>query len=137
VALTDFQGNYTIQHAVSNPDVVSIDQNDSIEIVFVSHPITGNPVLHSFVITPITSPHVSTWKNATNLAYDAVHDQITGTIWNQGPLDINNNPTYVERTFCMSLDGDPTLRVQRLHCYVGPGSSGNDPDDGSWAGDVD
>lgn len=136
MALTDFEDTYTILHDVDYPDVVSINKNDSIQIILVPHPVTGNPTLDSFEITPVTSPHVDTWKNATDLAYDPVSDQITGKIWNLGPPDSNNVRHYVERAFCMTLDGNPTLRQQRLHCYVGLGSTGSDPDDGSWAGDV-
>jgi hypothetical protein len=136
MALTSFQDTYTIQHAVSNPDVVAIDQNDSIEIVLVPHPVTGTMIFDSFVVTPGTSPHTTVWSNATNVAYDPVRDQITGSIWTLGPPNGTGTRGYCERVFCMSLDGDPTLRAQRLHCYVGIGGTGGDPDDGSWAGDV-
>lgn len=139
MALTSFRDTYKIQHAVNNPDVVSIDQNDSIEIVLVQHPINGSMIFDSFVITrdpPDTSPHAAVWSNATNVAYDPVRDQITGSIWTLGPPTGGGPRLYVERAFCMSLDGDPTLRTQRLHCYVGIGGTGGDPDDGSWAGDV-
>jgi len=136
MALTDFEDTYKILHDVDYPDVVSIDKDDSIQIILVPHPLTGNPTLDSFEVTSTNSLHVDTWKNATDLAYDPVSDRITGKICNLGPPDPNSERHYVERAFCMTLDGDPSLRMRRLHCYVSVSGSGGDPDDGSWAGDV-
>jgi hypothetical protein len=138
MALLTFMGSYTVAHDVTNPEVVAIDQGDTMTIVLTDHPVTGAKLVDGLAITPLSSPHVDTWKNAANVAYDAVHDQITGTIVTLGPPDINNNPTYRERAFCMTLTGHPQVRANTLHCYVSESLSGGgtDPDDGSWAGDV-
>lgn len=138
MALSTFEGSYTINHVVVNPDVVCVEQYDTMAIVLKDHPITGNKVFDKFELTTGNADYFATWKNAANVAYDAVHDQIVGTIVTLGPLDPNNDPTYIERAFCMSRAGDPSARVSVVNCYVSESllGGGTDPDDGSWAGDV-
>lgn len=138
MALTTFEGSYTVHHTVVNPDAVCIEEGDTMAILLKDHPITGSRTFDKLQLTSDNNTYFLTWKNATNVAYDPAHDQIVGTIFTLGPPDINNNPTYIERAFCMSLAGDPTARAATLNCYVSASITGGspDPDDGSWSGDV-
>ena len=139
MALTTFQGNYTITHSILNPDAVCIEQGDVMQILLKDHPVTGVKMFDKFDLQTGNLPYEIAWKNATNVAYDAAHDQLVGTIFMPGPLDPEDKPTFIERAFCMSLAGDPSQRANTLNCYVSPSVTGAspDPDDGSWAGDVD
>lgn len=138
MALTTFEGSYTINHTIVNPDAVCVEQGDTIEIVLKDHAITGNRMFDKLELTSSNNDYFVTWKNATNVAYIPAHDQLIGTIFTLGPPDINNNPTYIERAFCMSLAGAPNDRAGTLNCYVSASVTGGspDPDDGSWSGDV-
>lgn len=138
MALTTFEHSYTISHTIVNPDAVCVEEGDVMEIVLKDHPTTGSRIFDKLQLTSNNNTYYLTWKNATNVAYDLAHDQIVGTIFTLGPPDINNNPTYIERAFCMSLAGDPGERANVLSCYVSASVTGGspDPDDGSWSGDV-
>lgn len=139
MALTTFEGSYTINHEITNPDAVCVEQGDTIEVVLKDHPITGDRVFDKLQLTSSNNAYSLTWANAANVAYDSAHDLIAGTIFTPGPPDINNNPTYIQRAFCLSLGGAPAARASTLNCYVSASVTGSspDPDDGSWAGDVD
>jgi hypothetical protein len=139
MALSTFQGSYTINHSILNPDSVCIEEGDTMQVVLKDHPVTGVKMFDKFELQTSNNPYYVAWKNATNVAYDTAHDQLVGTIFTPGPPDLENNPTYIERAFCMSLAGDPAARPNMLNCYVSPSVTGGspDPDDGSWAGDVD
>jgi hypothetical protein len=139
MALTTFETSYTISHTIVNPDAVCVEQGDVMTVVLADHPITGSRVFDDLELTTSNNAYYLVWKNATGVSYLAEFDQITGTIYTPGPPDINNDPTYIERKFCMSLCGDPATRANKLNCYVSASVSGGspDPDDGSWAGDVD
>lgn len=138
MALSTFEGSYTINHAVVNEHVVCVEYSDTMAIVLKNHPVTNKKVFDRFELTTNNTDYETTWNNAANVAYDAAHDQIVGTIVTLGPPDSNNDPTYIERAFCMSLAGDPSARTAVLNCYVSESllGGGPDPDDGSWAGDV-
>lgn len=143
MALTAFANkSFKINHTVSYSSIVCAEQYDEMEIVLVDNPLTGKKVLDSVALTSTNpaSEYVDVWKNATGLVYDAVRDQITGFIVTKAEYDApNNRYVYVDRMFCMSLSGDPGERLTRLNCYVSKRltAGGTDPDDGSWAGDVD
>jgi len=143
MALTTFANKiFKINHAVGYPMIVCAEQYDEVEIVLVDNPLTGKKVLDSIKLTSTNaaSEYVDVWKNATGLAYDVLLDQITGFIVTKAEFDAPNNKyLYVDRKFCMSLSGDPGELLTRLNCYVSKRltSGGTDPDDGSWAGDVD
>ncbi len=143
MALTTFANkNFKINHAVGYPTIVCAEQNDVMEVVLVDNPLTGKKVLDSVKLTSPNpaSEYVDVWKNATGLVYDAVRDQVTGFIVTKAEYDApNNRYIYVDRMFCMSLPGNPDERITRLNCYVSKRltAGGTDPDDGSWAGDVD
>ena len=138
MALTTFEGSYTIAHTIVNPDAVCVEQDDIMTVVLKDHPTTGSRIFDKLDLDTDNNAYFVVWKNATNVSYDAVHDQLTGNIYTPGPPDINNDPTYIERAFCLSLSGDPSSRANTLNCYVSASVSGGnpDPDDGSWAGDV-
>jgi hypothetical protein len=138
MALTSFEGSYLVKHDVDKPEVVCLDSGNTMEIKLKIHPMTGEKVFDKFELTTNTNAHFIVWKNAANVCYDIVHDQIVGTIFSPGPLDPNNNPTYIERAFCMTLAGNPYTRPDVLNCYVSASvtGGGSDPDDGSWSGDV-
>jgi len=138
MALTSFEGSYTINHDVEKPEVVCLDSGDTLEVKLQLHPITGEKIFDEFELTTSTNAHFIVWKNATNVCYDIVHDQIVGTIFSPGPPDLENNPTYIERAFCMTLSGNPYARPNVLNCYISASVTGGspDPDDGSWSGDV-
>lgn len=138
MALTTFEHSYTITSASPNADAICVEEGDVMQIVLKDHPTTGSRTFDKLQLTSNNNTYYQTWKNATNVAYDLAHDQIVGTIFTLGPPDINNNPTYIERAFCMSLAGDPGERGNRLNCYVSASVTGGspDPDDGSWSGDV-
>lgn len=139
MALTSFEAVYTIGHPIDYPDIVAANSGDAITIVLKNHPVSGARVFDRFEFSSSTPAYVSAWENAANVAYTAVYDQITGTILTPGPYDQNNNPTYVERAFSMTLTGTPTDRMRKLHVYVSESifGGGGDPDDGSWTGDID
>ncbi|WP_386068791.1 hypothetical protein ACFJIW_02595 [Tahibacter sp. UC22_41] len=141
MALTSFENNvYKIKHTVDYPEIVCVEYEDTMEIVLKVHPLTGNKVIDKLELTSNNSDYVVIWKNATGLTYDPIHDQITGFIVTKDlPDPITNEITYHDRAFCMNLTGKPSERTLRLHCFVSKSltGGGGDPDDGSWAGDVD
>jgi hypothetical protein len=137
MALTAFANTYTINHAITNPEIVAANQGDTMQVLLGTHPITSQPVVSSLTLDSTADPANETiWANAVNVAYNPVHDQITGNIFTLGPVE-DNEQTYILRNFCMSLEGTPNSRNQHLHVYVSEGIyGGGDPDDGSWTGDT-
>lgn len=138
MALTTFGLNtYVVNHSIEFPDIVCVEEEDSMQIELEDHPVTGQKVIKKLALTSANAAYVSAWKNATNVAYSPVYDQITGLLYAPGPLE-NNEQTYIQRHFCMGLQGTPGERSHHLHVYVGSSVSGGggDPDDGSWTGDT-
>lgn len=138
MALTAFESNnYVVNHAIDFPDIVCVLEGDTMVVELDLHPVTSQKILKKLALTSPNAAYVSVWKNATNVAYSPVYDQITGLLYAPGPLE-NNVQTYIQRHFCMSLQGTPGERSHHLHVYVGASVSGGggDPDDGSWTGDT-
>lgn len=138
MALTDFElKEFAIKHSITLTDIVAAAQNDVMTIELDTLPISGEKYIKKLNMDSANADHVNIWKNATNVAYNAAYDNITGNIHTLGPI-VNGEQTYIERTFCMSLTGNPSQRAIYLHAYVsGPvGGGGGDPDDGSWTGDT-
>lgn len=138
MALTSFEHSYTINHEVDLPNIVAANEGDGITIVLKNHPVSGARVFDRFEFSSSTQAYVDAWENAANVAYTALYDQLTGTILTPGPPDQNNDPTFIERAFSMTLSGTPSDRHRKLHVYVSESvfGGGGDPDDGSWTGDI-
>ena len=138
MALTSFAlSNFVVNHTVDYPDIVCVEQGDSMNIVLADHPISGQKYIDALELTSSNSAYVSAWANAVSVAYNATYDQITGVVYAPGP-PVGGEDSYIARNFCMNLQGTPNSRSQHLHVYVGTslGGGGGDPDDGSWTGDT-
>ncbi|WP_257388962.1 hypothetical protein [Tahibacter caeni] len=139
--LTSFENNiYRINHTIDYPEIVCVEYEDTMEVVLAVDPVTSEKVIDELKLTSNNSDYVSVWKNATGVTFDPLHDQITGNIMTPDPPDpVTNEIAYHNRAFCLSLTGNPTQRTSTIHCFISKtiGGGGGDPDDGSWAGDVD
>lgn len=138
MALTDYElKDFTIHHSITLTDIVAATQNDVMTIELDTLPVSGEKYIKKLSMASANTDHVNIWKNATNVAYNAAYDNITGNIYTLGPI-VEEEQTYVERTFCMSLTGNPSQRAAHLHVYVSGvvGGGGGDPEDGSWTGDT-
>lgn len=138
MALTDFElKDFTINHSITLTDIVAAAEDDVMTIELDTLPVSSEKYIKKLNMVSTNTDHVNIWKNATNVAYNAAYDNITGNIYTLGPI-VEEEQTYVERTFCMSLTGNPSDRGTYLHVYVSGavGGGGGDPEDGSWTGDT-
>jgi hypothetical protein len=138
MALSEYElKTFVVHHSTDYPEIVAADEDDSMTIELDTLPVSGEKYIKKLNMDSTNSDRENVWKNAVNVAYNAAYDNITGTIFTLGPI-VEEVQTYVERTFCMSLTGEPSQRGSYLHVYVSApvGGGGGDPEDGSWTGDT-